>query len=280
MAGTSDQVDIWLLVEYPDQWAAKFLEHPHLPQSLCSWIKRTEETLKLRGWKVRAQLIRRNRKQKDNMSAFIAVRESLYGFSFSRYDHLERFDLESLILGNRLDQIESLSDPMYFVCTHGLRDNCCGKFGLPVYRELESKYQDRVWQTTHLGGHRFAPNVLVLPDGLLYGRVNLEDLTDFTDLVENKKIAFKYLRGRSAYRKHVQAAEVLSRTDGFKFLSFSGNEKKSKVYFDSPNGKQSITVFRQDNYEVLASCSDGEKKTVTHYISHDEQDFPAKSSVT
>src|SRR4029453_16254338 len=29
----------------------------------------------------------------------------------------------------------------------------------------------QVWETTHLGGDRFAGNVLVLPDGFLYGHV-------------------------------------------------------------------------------------------------------------
>lgn len=57
------------------------------------------------------------------------------------------------------------------VCTHGTRDRCCATFGYPVYNRLRRTFdQDesgttRVWRVSHLGGHRFAPTVLDLPDG-------------------------------------------------------------------------------------------------------------------
>lgn len=67
------------------------------------------------------------------------------------------------------------------VCTHGTRDACCGKFGYPIFREFErlvaegSKQDVRVWGCSHLGGHRFAPTVLDLPSGRMFGRLNADD---------------------------------------------------------------------------------------------------------
>ena len=69
------------------------------------------------------------------------------------------------------------------VCTHGARDACCGKFGYPIYRELRRLAGDaspgtaqvRIWRTSHLGGHRFAPTLLDLPSGRMFGRLSLED---------------------------------------------------------------------------------------------------------
>ena len=48
------------------------------------------------------------------------------------------------------------------VCTHGARDACCGKFGYGFYVEMRGLAAVRgdgvrVWRTSHLGGHRFAP---------------------------------------------------------------------------------------------------------------------------
>jgi hypothetical protein len=61
------------------------------------------------------------------------------------------------------------------VCTHGSRDVCCGKFGYPVYDLLRRRHASpgrvRVWRTSHLGGHRFAPTMIDYPEGRLWGHL-------------------------------------------------------------------------------------------------------------
>ena len=98
--------------------------------------------------------------------------------------------------------------PQYFVCTNGQRDVCCARFGLPTYAALRERVGGRAWQTTHLGGHRFAPNVLTLPQAALYGRVQPADTDEFVDAVERNGLAAKWLRGRTRYSPEVQAAEA------------------------------------------------------------------------
>jgi hypothetical protein len=75
-----------------------------------------------------------------------------------------------------------------FVCTHGARDACCGKFGFPLYRELCRLAERagaggavRIWRSSHLGGHRFAPTLLDLPSGRMFGRVSLADAAAIHD---------------------------------------------------------------------------------------------------
>lgn len=60
------------------------------------------------------------------------------------------------------------------VCTHGSRDTCCGTFGYPLYARLRHLGDStgrvlRVWQATHFQRHRFAPVVLDLPEGRVWG---------------------------------------------------------------------------------------------------------------
>ena len=61
------------------------------------------------------------------------------------------------------------------VCTHGGRDVCCGKFGYPVYDLLRRRHAAsgklRVWRTSHIGGHRFAPTMIDYPEGRLWGHL-------------------------------------------------------------------------------------------------------------
>lgn len=68
------------------------------------------------------------------------------------------------------------------VCTHGARDVCCGKFGYPIYKTLREEYAEtsggklRVWRTSHIGGHRFAPTLIDFPEGRYWGRLEPEAL--------------------------------------------------------------------------------------------------------
>ena len=59
------------------------------------------------------------------------------------------------------------------VCTHGRRDICCGSRGTALLGEVDEagalSEATRLWATTHTGGHRFAPNAIVLPEGTVWG---------------------------------------------------------------------------------------------------------------
>jgi hypothetical protein len=61
------------------------------------------------------------------------------------------------------------------LCTHGGRDVCCGKFGYPVYDLLRRRHAApgklRVWRTSHIGGHRFAPTLIDYPEGRYWGHL-------------------------------------------------------------------------------------------------------------
>ncbi len=62
------------------------------------------------------------------------------------------------------------------VCTHGSRDACCGTFGVPIYQHLRQLANTggstRVWRSSHLGGHRFAPTLIDFPSGHCWGFVD------------------------------------------------------------------------------------------------------------
>jgi hypothetical protein len=69
------------------------------------------------------------------------------------------------------------------VCTHGRRDACCGSMGTAVALELLAPPPAGalVHRTSHLGGHRFAPTALVLPQGTCWAGVDAADLRAVTE---------------------------------------------------------------------------------------------------
>lgn len=88
-------------------------------------------------------------------------------------DRLPRFETYRQRTGNTRDIL---------VCTHGRHDVCCATLGVPIYTELRDRYANesngklRVWQASHFGGHRFAPNLLDMPEGRNWIRLGVDHL--------------------------------------------------------------------------------------------------------
>jgi (2Fe-2S) ferredoxin len=95
--------------------------------------------------------------------------------------------------------------PLYLVCTHGRHDPCCASRGRPVIARLAAA-RGGVWQASHLGGCRFAPTVLVLPLGLMYGRVPPAAVDDLVAATEAGQVHPGVLRGRIGISPVAQAA--------------------------------------------------------------------------
>jgi hypothetical protein len=54
--------------------------------------------------------------------------------------------------------------PLVLVCTHGVHDVCCAVTGRPVAAALAARWPEATFECSHVGGDRFAPNILVFPD--------------------------------------------------------------------------------------------------------------------
>ena len=118
------------------------------------------------------------------------------------------FDDDAELLELPLDGSTGEPDPgpLYLVCTHGKHDPCCALRGRPVTVALEALRPGRVWQASHLGGCRFAPTVLVLPLGVMYGRVPPSATPELVAAAETDEVIGTLLRGRIGMPPAAQAA--------------------------------------------------------------------------
>lgn len=116
--------------------------------------------------------------------------------------------------------IEVLRDPavgqacdeaVYLVCTHGKHDVCCALRGRPVAAALASEYPQRTWECSHVGGDRFAANLVLLPHGFYYGHVPPESATELVRAYDKGLLGLRWLRGRSSLPAPVQAAQHFAR---------------------------------------------------------------------
>lgn len=109
-----------------------------------------------------------------------------------------------------------------FVCTHGARDACCGKYGGALQMELDAltgaghaidakgaRGETRVWRVSHLGGHRFAPTLLELPAARYWGALESSVLQPLVDGPAELELLRPYYRGWSAsHSPEEQVAEA------------------------------------------------------------------------
>jgi len=150
------------------------------------------------------------------------------------------------------------SGPIILVCGHGRRDACCARLGLPLFDALKPHVAPlRLWQSSHLGGHRFAPNVLVLPHGVQLGRIPAERAPEVAELLGDGRIPLDLYRGRTIYSPPVQAAELLVRSltgcDHLADLRLVSSEGEL-VVFSTPAGELAVRVEERPGPAVAVSC--------------------------
>lgn len=209
LAGTASTVRSFLLVEHSGSWGTDALRDARLPAGLGDQLARSG-----RRSGVRVLLIRRPGRRAEGVGVRVfAARAAgadswLEAATLPSHDGLRDLDLTALGAG-RSPGLTPYDGPLIAVCTHGRHDACCAERGRPVALALAaSRHADAVWECSHIGGDRFAGNVLVLPRGLYYGRVDPDTALEVADASTGGEVALDQLRGRSDLSMPVQAAEI------------------------------------------------------------------------
>jgi hypothetical protein len=213
LAGTAPVATGWLLVEDPGPWGRDGLADGTLPEPARSRLAAA-----LVHQPVRYQAIRPCRDRigderrivlvhagPDPWARQVTVPGDALGDVLADLDPAVTLHPDPPLVG------APPAEPIVLVCTHGRRDACCAERGRPVAVALNAAHPDLVWETTHTGGHRFAPNVIVLPAGVVYGFLDLPDAVTVVALAREDRIDLDHFRGRSATPRPVQAAEVALR---------------------------------------------------------------------
>ena len=92
------------------------------------------------------------------------------------------------------------------VCTHGRHDPCCATRGRPVAAALAARFPHETWETSHVGGDRFAANLVVLPSGTYYGGLDPASALHVVLAHRAGRVAATNLRGVTTRSPVAQAA--------------------------------------------------------------------------
>lgn len=148
-----------------------------------------------------------------------------------------------------------LTQPLHFVCTHGRRDICCARHGMPVYQRLAELAGDRVYQTSHLGGHRFAPLLLTLPRGISYGRVQEDEAEALEEASQRGAIfSLERLRGVYPYTGEEQIALRRALAAGADFKDFKLSREDELITVESRGITRRYNIRREPGELRVLSC--------------------------
>lgn len=244
--GTASTVRAWILLELPGPWGYDALVDNRMPPELSLALR-----AKARGAHARLVLLRRpGRQEVGEETCYLA-------HTGARRSWLERLHLESPedlldVDLARFGEGEPTGAgwidgrPLFLVCTNGRRDPCCAERGREVAAKLAEAFGERVWECTHIGGDRFAGNVVCFPDGIYFGRVTPGAAPDIAGGYEEGLIDLDHYRGRSAYGFATQAADTFLRrrhrlrgVNDLKLVSSrSGPDERVRVAFERPSGER------------------------------------------
>jgi hypothetical protein len=215
LAATASRVDHWLLVEYRGLWDRDVLAGSLLSPELKSHLRAQLAALgRARLLFIKKPERRADRRRRLYFGTTRPGEERFFGLEFERHDDLRGLDFAAALSGAETPGVP-VEHPLFVVCTHGKRDRCCAKHGRPLYDALRRAADSAwVWQSTHVGGDRFAGNVVSFPHGLYFGRVGEEDVGPLVEGCREGRLLLERYRGRAAYPFAVQTAEHAVRLAG------------------------------------------------------------------
>jgi hypothetical protein len=278
MAGSAAVATTYLLVEHAGPWGRKALAESRFAEEVRHGLAEAADAAG-----VRVQLIRRPGRSTagEALRVFASYADPAAPWTvtapLSAPEDLLDLDLAALAAGSPAG-LAPHHAPLYLVCTNGRRDLCCAEKGRPIVTALAAAYPDETWETTHVGGHRFAGAMLVLPHGLSYGRLDAHTALEVVGRARAGELDLAHLRGRSAYDGAVQAAEIAARErlaeprlDALTLLAVSpaGGDVAAAalvdVRFAHERGEITIRVEKVATPPARQSCADLVAKPGTTY---------------
>jgi len=278
LAGTATEATQWLLVEVPDPWGRNALADSRLPTAVKSHLLAWEAAAAGR----RVQFIRRETRvfdAPDRITVFAArvpARSSapspppaLYAFHLADYGDILDLDLGRLPEPHGALRGDRRTEPIFLTCTNGRRDACCAKWGRAMASALAGAAPRHAWQTTHLGGHRFAPTLLVLPHGSQYGWLEPNDAEPLVAAHRSGRLyRLDRYRGHVGFPRPVQAAAVFLREqlgrralDALTRVHTAENGRSSRVRLGGDGRTYDVTIRHEEGEPMALSCGAAPKST-------------------
>ena len=287
ISGTAPDWDTLLLVSLNTPWQPDIENSNDFPVGISETVKSASTA----NNKIRLQCIIPDEDYVGSgLTKIIKYSKKIGEDYFSKFQKIE-FDVSSdkiddlinkLIVNEDKDLIEqglinNRDARDIFVCTHGSRDVCCASFGFPIYTKLKNTFQKsddtstRVWRISHIGGHRYAPNVIEMPSGRVWSRFEVDDIEGIFEkqyTVGEVESFYRGLIGLNTGYEQIMETKLLMQNGWdwvdtlFKSKIIESKDDKATVQFETSgpnNSEKSLyqATIEIDGYVQTIQCRTG-----------------------
>ena len=210
LVGTAAPARRWLLLEHPGPWAVDALGGSGIAADVQDRLRRAAA-----GAGARILLVRRPGRQPARpvrrwavVDAHVDAEAGSRAPATQWRNWASDADLLSCVdaLAGGGGAGAATAEPLLLVCAHGRHDTCCAVRGRPVAARLAERWPVGTWECSHVGGDRFAANLLVLPGGACYGNLDPDNVVEVVQAHLEDRVSVDHLRGISTQPPVGQAA--------------------------------------------------------------------------
>jgi hypothetical protein len=259
LLGSAPTCSELVLVSWPKgDWESDALETPGLPHNLVPWRDQRSGTS--------GRTVVRLASQPGTSS------DALVAMGWPGAWRAESMQPRNLVTG--MDAaIQAMTEgrdaavmtrPVLVVCAHGNHDACCALHGTRVAQRARKAaarlgLELDVWESSHLGGHRFAATAITLPWGHMHGRLSPDDAETLVEMAAAGQPWLDRFRGNIFLDEPRQVAE------GAAMRWAADNQVPGRVFVGplregavavSVGERQIVVRVEPRSYRTLKSCDE------------------------
>ena len=237
--GTALNIDAVVLIELPLPWPKPVFAHPLL-KGLDSLIHTS----------MGATRVLACQPSSDEQTTTVTV--------FCKED--ENFDITYATIVKIEEEVKEKKEAI-LLCTQGSHDICCGSKGTRL-AELMEEHDTGVelFKVSHLGGHRFSPTAMTMPDGRMWAGLDSETLSSILEKrIEVKEIA-KLCRG---WTGAIKGPEQIAEIEVFKQIGWELDNQKRQILTNALDDGWSVEILTENEKWLVDIRKGREVPTIT-----------------
>lgn len=292
--GSASEHEVYIAIACPPPWASDELESEFVPDNLRELIEEVDEEYD--RFQTRFLFIHNENLKQDGTCLLIFRKQLGLSNSYTKQE-FRLADIQAVaplvkhyLIGEPLDATPTdVPTRDILICTHGSRDRCCARFGNPLYHQAlkivdeRSLNRVRIWQASHIGGHRMAPTAVTFPDARYYGYLSPAALESILTRTGDIQCLSNIYRGWGVLSWAVQVVEKqLLLTHGWDWFDYKAtarviehNEDETynrvELTYETPEGEQQtyqadVVADRINTVYLKGSCKSEKESEVIPYI--------------
>ncbi len=252
-----DEIDFYLIFEFQEPWDRKVELSEHFPKDLLEYFSKLKTAGKRFKFLCVKPGITNSDKTNNRMKVLYYYKTDSYFQKFKKIELEIRFDqllncVEDLVNNEKASfnqfKVSNTNTRDIFICTHTVRDQCCGTFGSTIFKKLklisEKNPNLRVWSSSHMGGHRVGPTFMEMPSGRFWGYVQSDDVERILTQNNDHTLILKNYRGSMGLDRYSQIVEKnIFEEEGWKWFDF---DKRSSIISKNKDETQVKIEFQSD----------------------------------